>query len=177
MLADIRQETECPNPLCYCTAPTSDPRPCNTFTLVRPSQDSVLEFDGQALDPAIVSAQPMKPGQTVDLQQMGCPSGESQFINLDSEQILSNIVLCRVLSLFCDVDILSKNLTIPVSNIFSLFFYLLINRFQTSSNKCCFRTTGILTSKQKHNGKRLFRLTWKSGHIGYISYYVGCYVD
>uniref|UniRef100_UPI0037E89D78 caprin-1a isoform X2 n=1 Tax=Semicossyphus pulcher TaxID=241346 RepID=UPI0037E89D78 len=36
-------------------------------------QDSVLEFDGQALDPAIVSAQPMKPGQTVDLQQMGCP--------------------------------------------------------------------------------------------------------
>ncbi|XP_060893252.1 caprin-1a isoform X2 [Labrus mixtus] len=36
-------------------------------------QDSVLEFDGQALDPAIVSAQPMKPGQTVDMQQMGCP--------------------------------------------------------------------------------------------------------
>ncbi|KAM7015063.1 caprin-1a isoform 2-T2 [Tautogolabrus adspersus] len=36
-------------------------------------QDSVLEFDGQALDPAIVSAQPMKPGQTVDLQQLGCP--------------------------------------------------------------------------------------------------------
>ncbi|XP_075877926.1 caprin-1a isoform X2 [Nelusetta ayraudi] len=35
-------------------------------------QDSMLEFDGQALDPAIVSAQPMKPGQTVDLQQMGC---------------------------------------------------------------------------------------------------------
>uniref|UniRef100_A0A8C4HJI1 Cell cycle associated protein 1a n=1 Tax=Dicentrarchus labrax TaxID=13489 RepID=A0A8C4HJI1_DICLA len=33
-------------------------------------QDSMLEFDGQALDPAIVSAQPMKPGQTVDLQQM-----------------------------------------------------------------------------------------------------------
>ncbi|XP_028257224.1 caprin-1a isoform X2 [Parambassis ranga] len=37
-------------------------------------QDSVLEFDGQALDPAIVSAQPMKPVQTVDLQQMGGPS-------------------------------------------------------------------------------------------------------
>ncbi|KAM9410001.1 caprin-1a isoform 2-T2 [Pholidichthys leucotaenia] len=33
-------------------------------------QDSVLEFDGQALDPAIVSAQPMKPLQTVELQQM-----------------------------------------------------------------------------------------------------------
>ncbi|CAJ1049708.1 caprin-1a isoform X1 [Xyrichtys novacula] len=36
-------------------------------------QDSVLEFDGQALDPAIVSAQPMKSVQTVDLQQIGCP--------------------------------------------------------------------------------------------------------
>uniref|UniRef100_A0A3B3U5T7 Cell cycle associated protein 1a n=1 Tax=Poecilia latipinna TaxID=48699 RepID=A0A3B3U5T7_9TELE len=34
-------------------------------------QDSMLEFDGQALDPAIVSAQPMKALQTVDLQQMG----------------------------------------------------------------------------------------------------------
>lgn len=35
-------------------------------------QDSMLEFDGQALDPAIVSAQPMKPVQTVDLQQLSC---------------------------------------------------------------------------------------------------------
>lgn len=42
-----------------------------TFTLVWLSQDSMLEFDGQALDPAIVSAQPMKPVQAVDLQQMG----------------------------------------------------------------------------------------------------------
>ncbi|KAI3377144.1 hypothetical protein L3Q82_000335 [Scortum barcoo] len=41
-------------------------------------QDSVLEFDGQALDPAIVSAQPMKPGQTVDLQQIGCPPALSE---------------------------------------------------------------------------------------------------
>ncbi|XP_022047943.2 caprin-1a isoform X2 [Acanthochromis polyacanthus] len=41
-------------------------------------QDSVLEFDGQALDPAIVSAQPMKPVQTVDLQQMGGPSIHSE---------------------------------------------------------------------------------------------------
>uniref|UniRef100_A0A1A7WV04 Cell cycle associated protein 1 n=1 Tax=Iconisemion striatum TaxID=60296 RepID=A0A1A7WV04_9TELE len=37
-------------------------------------QDSMLEFDGQALDPAIVSAQPMKPLQTVDLHPMGVPS-------------------------------------------------------------------------------------------------------
>ncbi|XP_008279578.1 caprin-1-like isoform X2 [Stegastes partitus] len=41
-------------------------------------QDSMLEFDGQALDPAIVSAQPMKPVQTVDLQQMGAPSIHSE---------------------------------------------------------------------------------------------------
>uniref|UniRef100_A0A674AHA4 Cell cycle associated protein 1a n=1 Tax=Salmo trutta TaxID=8032 RepID=A0A674AHA4_SALTR len=34
-------------------------------------QDSMLEFDGHALDPAIVLAQPMKPAQSVDLQQMG----------------------------------------------------------------------------------------------------------
>uniref|UniRef100_A0A1A8DAS7 Cell cycle associated protein 1 n=1 Tax=Nothobranchius kadleci TaxID=1051664 RepID=A0A1A8DAS7_NOTKA len=34
-------------------------------------QDSMLEFDGQALDPAIVSAQPMKPLQAVDLHPMG----------------------------------------------------------------------------------------------------------
>ncbi|XP_056269334.1 caprin-1a isoform X1 [Pseudoliparis swirei] len=41
-------------------------------------QDSMLDFDGQALDPAIVSAQPMKPLQTLDLQQMGCPSTHSK---------------------------------------------------------------------------------------------------
>ncbi|XP_072236763.1 caprin-1a isoform X2 [Leuresthes tenuis] len=41
-------------------------------------QDSIIEFDGQALDPAIVSAQPMKPVQTVDLQQMGGPSIHSE---------------------------------------------------------------------------------------------------
>uniref|UniRef100_A0A8C2XIA2 Cell cycle associated protein 1a n=1 Tax=Cyclopterus lumpus TaxID=8103 RepID=A0A8C2XIA2_CYCLU len=41
-------------------------------------QDSMLDFDGQALDPAIVSAQPMKPVQTLDLQQMGCPSNHSE---------------------------------------------------------------------------------------------------
>ncbi|XP_061615601.1 caprin-1-like isoform X1 [Phyllopteryx taeniolatus] len=42
-------------------------------------QDSVLDFDGQALDPAIVSAQPMKPlVQTVDLQQLACASSPSK---------------------------------------------------------------------------------------------------
>uniref|UniRef100_A0A8C9SUT3 Cell cycle associated protein 1 n=1 Tax=Scleropages formosus TaxID=113540 RepID=A0A8C9SUT3_SCLFO len=33
-------------------------------------QDSMLEFDGQALDPAIVSAQPMKPVQNMDLPHL-----------------------------------------------------------------------------------------------------------
>lgn len=31
----------------------------------------MLEFDGHALDPAIVLAQPMKSAQSMDLQQMG----------------------------------------------------------------------------------------------------------
>ncbi|XP_054826566.1 caprin-1 isoform X5 [Eublepharis macularius] len=36
-------------------------------------QDSMLEFDNQALDPAIVSAQPMNPAQNLDMPQMVCP--------------------------------------------------------------------------------------------------------
>ncbi|XP_072242179.1 caprin-1b isoform X1 [Leuresthes tenuis] len=36
-------------------------------------QDSMLEFDGQPIDPAIVSAQPMKPTQNMDVPQMVCP--------------------------------------------------------------------------------------------------------
>lgn len=36
-------------------------------------QDSMLEFDGQPIDPAIVSAQPMKPAQNMDMPQMVCP--------------------------------------------------------------------------------------------------------
>ncbi|XP_038561466.1 caprin-1b isoform X2 [Micropterus salmoides] len=36
-------------------------------------QDSMLEFDGQPIDPAIVSAQPMKPTKNMDLPQMVCP--------------------------------------------------------------------------------------------------------
>uniref|UniRef100_A0A7N6BM99 Cell cycle associated protein 1b n=1 Tax=Anabas testudineus TaxID=64144 RepID=A0A7N6BM99_ANATE len=41
-------------------------------------QDSMLEFDGQAIDPAIVSAQPMKPAQNMDLPQMVCPPGNQE---------------------------------------------------------------------------------------------------
>lgn len=92
----------------------------NTFTPALFSQDSMLEFDGQALDPAIVSAQPMKPVQTVDLQQMGCPSGEHQLIYPDSEQIVSHILL-RVWSLFSNVRTLSWKRITAVSNIFFKF--------------------------------------------------------
>ncbi|XP_061101228.1 caprin-1-like isoform X2 [Conger conger] len=41
-------------------------------------QDSMLEFDGQALDPAIVSAQPMKPAPNMDHAQMVCPPGHAE---------------------------------------------------------------------------------------------------
>uniref|UniRef100_H2V528 Cell cycle associated protein 1a n=1 Tax=Takifugu rubripes TaxID=31033 RepID=H2V528_TAKRU len=54
-------------------------------------QDSMLEFDGQALDPAIVSAQPMKPGQTVDLQQLGCPTSELHSV---SYSVIINVPSC-----------------------------------------------------------------------------------
>ena len=37
----------------------------------------MLEFEGPPLDPAIVSAQPMKPLQIVDMPQMVCPPGTS----------------------------------------------------------------------------------------------------
>ncbi|XP_029438316.1 caprin-1 isoform X2 [Rhinatrema bivittatum] len=36
-------------------------------------QDSMLEFENQNIDPAIVSAQPMNPAQNMDLPQMVCP--------------------------------------------------------------------------------------------------------
>nr|XP_046205117.1 caprin-1-like isoform X3 [Oncorhynchus gorbuscha] len=41
-------------------------------------QDSMLEFDGHALDPAIVLAQPMKSAQSVVLQHMGQFNSESR---------------------------------------------------------------------------------------------------
>ncbi|XP_035275023.1 LOW QUALITY PROTEIN: caprin-1-like [Anguilla anguilla] len=41
-------------------------------------QDSMLEFDGHALDPAIVSAQPMKPAPSMDHPQMVCPPGHAE---------------------------------------------------------------------------------------------------
>ncbi|XP_060891642.1 caprin-1b isoform X1 [Labrus mixtus] len=50
-------------------------------------QDSMLEFDGQPIDPAIVSAQPMKPTQNMDLPQMVCPP-----VHPDSRLSQPNIV-------------------------------------------------------------------------------------
>ncbi|KAM4617163.1 caprin-1 isoform 2-T2 [Discoglossus pictus] len=41
-------------------------------------QDSMLEFETQNIDPAIVSAQPMNPSQSMDLPQMVCPSVHSE---------------------------------------------------------------------------------------------------
>uniref|UniRef100_A0A8C1YLV8 Cell cycle associated protein 1b n=1 Tax=Cyprinus carpio TaxID=7962 RepID=A0A8C1YLV8_CYPCA len=38
-------------------------------------QDSMLDFDGQSLDPAIVSAQPMKPVPSMEMPAMVCPPG------------------------------------------------------------------------------------------------------
>lgn len=52
----------------------------------------MLEFDGQALDPAIVSAQPMKPGQTIDLQQMGCPASELHSVSHYSDKIPAHLL-------------------------------------------------------------------------------------
>ncbi|GAB1286634.1 RNA cytidine acetyltransferase [Apodemus speciosus] len=38
-------------------------------------QDSMLDFENQTLDPAIVSAQPMNPTQNMDMPQLVCPQG------------------------------------------------------------------------------------------------------
>uniref|UniRef100_A0A8C5EQ15 Cell cycle associated protein 1b n=1 Tax=Gouania willdenowi TaxID=441366 RepID=A0A8C5EQ15_GOUWI len=50
-------------------------------------QDSMLDFDGQPIDPAIVSAQPMKPSQNMDVSQMVCPP-----VHPDSQLSQSNSV-------------------------------------------------------------------------------------
>lgn len=63
-------------------------RPC--------SQDSMLEFDGQPIDPAIVSAQPMKPAQNMDLPQMVCPPGM-----FHKEKCNSDVLLFVIMTLEC----------------------------------------------------------------------------
>lgn len=82
----------------------------------------MLEFDGQALDPAIVSAQPMKPGQTVDLQQMGCPASE-----LCSDSHYSRKIHTHIFE--CDKAILAP-----------FFFLSEPLGVQTSSDECSVRT-------------------------------------
>lgn len=39
----------------------------------------MLDFDGQSLDPAIVSAQPMKPVPSMEMPPMVCPPGMFTF--------------------------------------------------------------------------------------------------
>lgn len=39
-------------------------------------QDSMLDFENQTLDPAIVSAQPMNPTQNMEMPQLVCPPGQ-----------------------------------------------------------------------------------------------------
>ncbi|XP_026970858.1 caprin-1 isoform X2 [Orcinus orca] len=41
-------------------------------------QDSMLDFENQTLDPAIVSAQPMNPAQNMDIPQLVCPPVHSE---------------------------------------------------------------------------------------------------
>uniref|UniRef100_A0A3P8RF13 Cell cycle associated protein 1a n=1 Tax=Astatotilapia calliptera TaxID=8154 RepID=A0A3P8RF13_ASTCA len=68
-------------------------------------QDSMLEFDGQALDPAIVSAQPMKPVQAVDLQQMvhsesRLPQTAAVSGPQESSQVKNHLISCTDFSIF-----------------------------------------------------------------------------
>ncbi|XP_034972480.2 caprin-1 isoform X2 [Zootoca vivipara] len=50
-------------------------------------QDSMLEFENQALDPAIVSAQPMNPAQNLDMPQMVCPPVHTESRLAQSTQV------------------------------------------------------------------------------------------
>lgn len=40
----------------------------------------MLDFENQPIDPAIVSAQPMNPAQSMELPQMVCPPGMYLFL-------------------------------------------------------------------------------------------------
>uniref|UniRef100_A0A8C6Q857 Cell cycle associated protein 1b n=1 Tax=Nothobranchius furzeri TaxID=105023 RepID=A0A8C6Q857_NOTFU len=52
-------------------------------------QDSMLEFDGTSIDPAIVSAQPMKAAHAMDVPQMVCPPGRFDKDRCSSVPIVS----------------------------------------------------------------------------------------
>ena len=41
-------------------------------------QDSILDFENQILDPAIISTQPMNPAQNMDITQLVCPPVHSE---------------------------------------------------------------------------------------------------
>lgn len=66
---------------------------CFAFRCAEPfcCQDSMLEYDGQPIDPAIVSAQPMKPAQNMEAPQMVCPPGKFQQTDKTSSNSLFRI--------------------------------------------------------------------------------------
>ncbi|XP_072278206.1 caprin-1 isoform X2 [Pyxicephalus adspersus] len=53
-------------------------------------QDSMLDFENQPIDPAIVSAQPMNPAQSMELPQMVCPPVHSEPRLSQSNQVPDN---------------------------------------------------------------------------------------
>eukprot|EP00062_Callorhinchus_milii_P003736 gi/632941345/ref/XP_007885816.1/ PREDICTED: caprin-1 isoform X2 [Callorhinchus milii] len=50
-------------------------------------QDSMLEFESQTMDPAIVSAQPMNPAQTMEMPQMVCTPVHSESRHAQSNAV------------------------------------------------------------------------------------------
>lgn len=105
----------------------------------------MLEFDGQALDPAIVSAQPMKPGQTVDLQQMGCPASELRSVSHYSDKIPTCLL---------SVVQLSSHLVMHL-NVFMNFF------FQVSLSESRLPQTSAVSGQESTQVSKIRKLTVK----------------
>ncbi|XP_053576513.1 caprin-1 isoform X2 [Bombina bombina] len=61
-------------------------------------QDSMLDFESQAIDPAIVSAQPMNPAQSMDLPPMVCSSVHSDARLSQSSQVSDSTQVALVSS-------------------------------------------------------------------------------
>lgn len=61
----------------------------------------MLEFDGPPIDPAIISAQPMKPAPNMELPQMVCPPGRfplsnNQLNHFKPISILGNLSIAKI---------------------------------------------------------------------------------
>lgn len=103
----------------------------------------MLEFDGQALDPAIVSAQPMKPGQTVDLQQLGCPASERRSVSYSSDKIPTHLLS------------VSSHLLMHL-NVFADFFFP-----QVSLSESRLPQTNAVSGQESAQVRKIRRLTVK----------------